>query len=198
VDRRPNPGDGRLRAWFKRNVPQREELARNRWLKPIAGRVLRSELWRFTRRSVPRGVALGLLVGIFLLIPGLQIAAAVFFALPIRANVPISAAMTWLSNPATTPFILIASVYVGGEVLGLDANLSGLRHLMERRAPIGDWVSWMLSDAAPALIVGLAVVSIVVAAIGWVIAVLGWRWWIAHKWRSRGHRIRHLNLDHDG
>ena len=70
-------------------------------------RVFHPALWRFTRRSVPRGVALGLLVGIFLLIPGVQIAGVALLALPVRANIPIGAAMTFLSMPATTPFILL-------------------------------------------------------------------------------------------
>ncbi|PIW54288.1 MAG: DUF2062 domain-containing protein, partial [Sphingomonadales bacterium CG12_big_fil_rev_8_21_14_0_65_65_10] len=39
-------------------MPSREEMAENRWLAPIAHRFLSPELWRFTRRSVPRGVAL--------------------------------------------------------------------------------------------------------------------------------------------
>jgi len=176
-----------------RNAPNREELARNRWLKPFASRILRSELWRFTRRSVPRGVALGLFVGIFLLIPGVQTIAAVFFSLPVRANIPIAAAMTWLTNPATTPFIMVASVFIGGRLLGLDANLSGLRQLTERGASVHDWLVWIFSDAAPALVVGLAVVAIVSAIVGYIVTALAWRWWIAHKWHARGHKITHLS-----
>src|SRR5215212_4672423 len=103
----------RIAAWFARNMPKREELAESRWIKPFGQRVLHSEFWRFTRRSVPRGVGIGLLVGIFLMIPGLQIVGAALLALPCRANVPIAIAMTFLSNPATTPFILYLSLVVG-------------------------------------------------------------------------------------
>jgi hypothetical protein len=63
----------RITNWVARNAPNREELAKSRWLKPFGSRVLHSEFWRFTRRSVPRGVAAGLFVGVFLLIPGVQI-----------------------------------------------------------------------------------------------------------------------------
>ncbi len=45
-------------------MPSRDSLENNRFIQPVAHRVLAPELWRFTRRSVPRGVALGLLVGI--------------------------------------------------------------------------------------------------------------------------------------
>jgi len=60
----------RLMRWLHANTPTRESLENSRLLRPVAHRVLAPELWRFTRRSVPRGVALGLLVGIFLMISG--------------------------------------------------------------------------------------------------------------------------------
>ena len=47
---------------FRNAMPTREGLATNRFVKPVAHRVLAPELWRFTRRSVPRGVALGLVI----------------------------------------------------------------------------------------------------------------------------------------
>ena len=49
----------RFSAFLHRNMPKREELENNRFVAPFARR---QELWRFTRRSVPRGVAIGLLV----------------------------------------------------------------------------------------------------------------------------------------
>src|SRR3546814_20251713 len=82
-------------------MPQREEVARNRWLRPVAHRVLRSELWRFTRRSVPRGVALAGVVGI--LVPVAQTIVAAFLALPFPANLPAAAVTTSLTNPLPTP-----------------------------------------------------------------------------------------------
>ena len=57
----------RITRWARANMPRREELEHSRWIGPFARR---PELWRFTRRSVPRGVAVGLLVGIFALVPG--------------------------------------------------------------------------------------------------------------------------------
>ena len=46
----------------------------------------RHELWRFTRRSVPRGVAIGLLVGILALIPGVQIVGTALMCVPCAAT----------------------------------------------------------------------------------------------------------------
>jgi uncharacterized protein (DUF2062 family) len=178
----------RLGAWWRRNMPTRESIEEIRWLRPVAHRVLAPELWRFTRRSVPRGVALGLLVGIFLLIPGLQIAGAAALALPFRANVPIAAAMTFLSNPATTPFILYASVYLGNLMLGRSADVSGFMALIENHAGAGEWFAWLFSQAAPALLLGLTVISIACAAAGYGLSILVWRGWIGRKWRKRVER----------
>jgi uncharacterized protein len=175
--------------WIQEQAPSRESFERSRFLRPFAKRVFHPSLWRFNRRSVPRGVALGLLVGIFLLIPGVQIAGVALLALPVRANIPIGAAMTFLSMPITTPFILAGSVYVGNTMLGLEADISRFQALWSNGAGFSEWIGWALSDAAPALLFGLFVISVISAAIGYVLAAWFWRWRIAHKWRRRSLQI---------
>lgn len=175
----------RFSRWWAANAPTRESLENSRLLRPVAHRVLAPELWRFTRRSVPRGVALGLFVGIFLMIPGLQIVGAALFALPFRANVPVAAAMTFLSNPATTPFIVGASIYIGNHVLGRDADVSRFMTLVEQHASLREWGSWLFSQAAPALLIGLFLISAVAAAVGYFLSIGMWRMWIGRKWRGR-------------
>lgn len=172
---------------YRENVPTRESLAENRLIQPMAHRVLAPELWRFTRRSVPRGVALGLMVGIFLLIPGVQIAGAAMLALPLRANVPLAVAMTFLSNPATTPFIAGLSLYVGSFLLGRTTDMSRFVALIEHHAGLREWTTWLLSETAPALVVGLLIVSAVTAAIGYFVSDWLWRARVAHKWTVRRH-----------
>ena len=171
----------RFSLWLQRNAPKREDLARNRWTRPFARR---PELWRFTRRSVPRGVGVGLLVGIFLMIPGLQIIGAALMSVPFRANIPVAAAMTFLSNPATTPFILVASIFVGN-ALGYHADVTTFYSLYGRGASAGEWLAWLGSDAAPALISGLLLIASASALIGFVVSMVAWRWWVARKWRRR-------------
>ena len=170
--------------WLAKNAPRREELAENRLMRPFAGHVFRSELWRFTRRSVPRAVGLGLFVGIFLMIPGLQIIGAALVSVPFRANIPVAAAMTFLSNPATTPFILVASIFVGN-AMGFHADTTTFYSLYEHHAGLRQWFAWLASDAAPSLVSGLFVISTLTAAVGYVLSRWGWRWWTGRKWRRR-------------
>lgn len=157
----------------------------NRFLRPVAHRVLAPELWRFTRRSVPRGVAIGLLVGIFVMIPGLQIVGAALLCVPFRGNIPIAAVMTFLSNPATTPLILLASLFVGNDLLGFAADMATFHKLRSEHASLADYASWLMSDAAPAVVAGLGVIAVVSAIVGFVLAIGFWRLWIANKWRRR-------------
>jgi uncharacterized protein (DUF2062 family) len=146
--------------------------------------VLRADLWRFTRRSVPRGVAVGLLVGIFALIPGVQLVGAALMCVPCRGNIPLAAAMTFLSNPATTPFILIGALWVGN-ALGFHADLNTVEHMFRAGASMGDWLRWLMSDGAPALVVGLGVISVVCSAVGYVASALIWRKVIVHRQEKR-------------
>ena len=175
----------RFGDWVRRNSPRREELLESRWLKPFAHRIGHSELWRFTRRSVPRGVALGLFVGIFLLIPGVQIIGVALLALPCRANIPLGAALTFLSNPATTPFIIAFSVYVGNVTFGLHADVSTFDRLLAAGASLSEWAAWFFSDAAPAFLAGLFIVSLVSALVGYVLSSVIWTAWLRQKWRIR-------------
>jgi uncharacterized protein (DUF2062 family) len=172
-----NPHLKRIAKWAHRAMPKREELEHTRFVGPLARR---QELWRFTRRSVPRGVAVGLLVGIFALIPGIQIVGAALMCVPCRGNIPLAALMTFLSNPATTPLILLASIRVGN-ALGYHADLTTFQGLYERSAAWNEWLAWLLSDAAPAMLLGLFVISTIAASVGYLVSSWSWNWWVRHK-----------------
>lgn len=173
--------------FIRRNLPSREEMERNRFLRPIAHLVLRPELWRFTRRSVPRGAAVGMAVGIILLIPFSQFVLAALFCLPFRANIPIAIAMTLFTNPVTTPLFVLASLWVGNRLFGFTSNPGMVMEMMRTQAPLSDWWSWLWSSAAPGLIAGLLVIGTVSALLTYLVTAIGWRIWIARKWLARGH-----------
>ena len=173
-----------VRAFMARHAPSPEEVQNSKLLRPFGHRIRHSELWRFTRRSVPRGVAIGLFVGIFLMVPGLQIVGAAVVCMMLRGNVPIAAAMTFLSNPATTPFFLVAALNLGNQ-LGFHADLTTFKVLATTHASVGRWLAWLFSDAAPAMVVGLAVIGGIFAFAGYWVSLVGWRWWVGHKWNQR-------------
>lgn len=172
------------RRLFHRHAPSREQVQNSRWLKPFGKRIRGSELWRFTRRSVPRGVAIGLFVGIFLMVPGLQVVGAALVCMALRGNVAIAAAMTFLSNPATTPLFLVAALNVGNR-MGFQADLATFQVLATTHASVYRWLAWLFSDAAPAMLSGLAIIGAISAFAGYWVSLVGWRWWVGHKWTRR-------------
>lgn len=177
--------------WFKRNLPAmptRHEMAQNRWLAPIAHRFLSPELWRFTRRSVPRGVALGLFSAF--IVPVGQIFLAAFLALPTRANVPLSALVTFVTNPFTLPFWLIVANKVGAFVLKIDAAAGGAAQaqLSSGRWQEFGWFAFLQTAGVTAF--GFIVLAVVTAAIGYLMASWIWRWRVG---RVRQRLLRHRN-----
>ena len=170
----------RLRAWADRNKPTRESFESNRWLKPVAHRILHSSLWRMTRRSVPRGVALGMFTGI--LIPMGQIPASAVLALPLRANVPAAALTTFFTNPFTTPFLFLLYYKVGLWAL----HLSGTSPAEAKTAVAdGSWLHWAAADVGLPTLSGMAICAVAGAVIGYFVTALAWRLWVLRKWRKR-------------
>jgi uncharacterized protein (DUF2062 family) len=176
-----------LSNWARTHFPTREKLEKNRWIRPFAHRVLKPDLWRFNRRSVPRGIALGLFTGIA--IPFAHSPVAALCAVVVRANVPVAIATTWTSNPLTWALIFPAAIGISN-VLGFHVDMTAFRHLLHSDASLGQWAHWLLSKAAPALMLGLLVEATVVAAVGYAAAAFGWRFWVGQK-RVRTRKARH-------
>jgi len=173
----------RISSWAQRNMPTRESMEDNRFIRPFAGRVLKSELWRFTRRSVPRGVALGLLVGI--IVPFAQILFAALLSTTVRANVPVAALTTFVTNPFTTPAIWVGAYWVGETLLRVDAAtmVAPVNRAMEQ-TDLEQALTW-LTGAGIVTAFGLVVIAVVSASLSYVLSVWVWRWWTARKWQRR-------------
>lgn len=181
----------KLRAHF----PTREEMASNRYLAPIAHRFLNPELWRFTRRSVPRGVALGIFAGF--IIPVGQIFLAAFLALPARANVPLSALVTFVTNPFTFPFWAIVANKVGNFILKIDIAATGGVAQSEMESGRWSWFFELFEGAGVTVLVtvfGFVVLAVVGAAIGYLFASFVWRIMVARK-RARQLKRMEARLD---
>ena len=172
----------RFLTWARARTPTRESLARNRWIAPLAAR---PELWLFTRRTVPRAVAIGLFIGIFLMVPGLQVIGAVLLCVPFRGNIPIAAATTFVSLPPTVVFVFLPAGAAIGNSFGYHADIAAITGLFERGASWSEWLAWISSDAAPALGLGLTILGLSAALVGYVITAGIWRWRVLARRRNR-------------
>ena len=175
-----------LADWLRRNMPTREQMERNRYIRPFAHRVLLPELWRFTRRSVPRGVALGMLVGI--IVPFAQILFAALLSVTVRANVPLAAVTTFITNPLTTPMIWVAAYWVGEWLLRVDAaTVVAPVNTAIQQTDFEHFMHW-LTGATMVTAFGLVVIAIVAAAVSYALSGVVWRIVVARKWARRRHR----------
>ena len=176
----------RMTGWFKSHLPTRESIAANRWTRPFAGHLLRPDLWRLNRRSVPRAVAIGLLLGP--IVPVAHTVVAAILAVPSRANIVIAVATTWLiSNPATWGLIYGYSMTLGNSLLN-SGNTHGIEALK---------IAWKLgwsatfhciATEAKALALGVLIMSIVLSVIGYLASSFLWRLHIGHQWQQRSKR----------
>ncbi|MEE4155398.1 MAG: DUF2062 domain-containing protein [Erythrobacter sp.] len=162
-------------------MPSREEMAANRYLAPIAHRFLSPELWRFTRRSVPRGVALGLFAAF--IIPIGQIFLAAFLALPMRANVPVAALVTFVTNPLTFPAWFYVANRVGEFTLGLNQAFGGIAS--EEIASEGLSVAGGFFEMAGETALGFLVLAMLSSSLGYFLAKGIWRVIVSRKRASR-------------
>ncbi|MET1755012.1 DUF2062 domain-containing protein [Novosphingobium sp. RD2P27] len=151
----------------------REIVFQNRWVRPFAHLLSHPSLWHLNRRSLPRGVALGLFVGF--LIPIGQFVIAALLAVPIRANVPIAASATLVTNPLTFAPIYFAAFKVG-EMLPVTSFGSA--------AADADWFSLFL-HASGATAAGLLIFAVVSATLGYTFTALFWRLRLVKRWSRR-------------
>ncbi|MEY4756095.1 MAG: hypothetical protein RJA34_993 [Pseudomonadota bacterium] len=155
-------------------LTQRQEWASHPWLQPVAHRLLDPMLWRLQHESVARGVA----VGIFwaFVIPFAQMVVAVMHCTWWRANIPVAAAMTMMTNPFTIAFWLWLAHQLGSVVLGettTDATLAS-----------DGAISWLAQFGWPTLL-GMGLFAVGGAALGYLGVKLVWRLRI---WRKRSAR----------
>ncbi|WP_174296726.1 DUF2062 domain-containing protein [Sphingomonas bacterium] len=172
---------GRVAGWARHHIPTREGIERNRWLKPVSHRILVPSLWRFNRRSVPRGVTLGLFCGV--IFPFAHMPSAAILAVPARANIPIAVGIT-IPSTFLIPGYWWAAHRIGRWILRLDRVVPG-QPIATNVDQHAGWLHWLVSQEGPSMIVGLLALALSLSATGHVVASFGWRWRTARKWRNR-------------
>ena len=168
--------------WLTRHIPTRETIHRYRALRPFAPHLSQPALWRLTRRSVPRGVALGLFVGV--IIPFMHTLIAAILAIPFRANVAVAAAFTLLVNPLTIPPMYYAAYRIGSWELHNDATLLNPATAERFSSELSRLLFWIHQASAP-IAVGILTIAVAAAVFGYLSSSLVWRWWSHSRWRQR-------------
>lgn len=179
------------RKYFRKFLPSHDSIRKNRYVAWFGPRLQHHNLWHLHRRSVAGGVAVGLFAG---LIPGsnpVQFAAAAMLAILLRVNLPISVIVTLYSNPFTiVPLYFLAFklgqlalLQSGGEPPAVALSLHG--------KGFSEWLpaalEWLASVGKP-LLIGLPLLALLLAAVGYVAVDWAWRLHVRWEWRRRAKR----------
>ena len=175
------------RKHFRRFLPSHESVRENRYVAWFGPRLQHHNLWHLHRRSVAGGVAVGLFAG---LIPGsnpVQFTAGALLAIAFRVNLPISVLVTLYSNPLTiVPLYVMA--YLLGQLVLFDRGSDVPAPLDLAGRTFSEWLpaalDWLASIGKP-LLVGLPLLAVLLAVLGYFAVDRGWRLYVRCSWQRR-------------
>ena len=165
----------KIRAHYLSSVSMmdRDAILRSRWIRPFSHLFRHPSLWHLNRRSVPRALAVGLFAAFIL--PVGQFLLAALLAVSLRANVPLAAAATLVSNPLT-----FGPIYFGAYRLGSFL----LRHSeSENVDELAQHLGTRVINASAPTAIGLLLFAVVAAAAGFIFGTLWWRFRLRRRWQ---------------
>ena len=178
------------KKYFKKFLPSHVSIQQNRWLRPFGAWLKHPNLWHLHRRSVSGGVAIGMFCG---LIPGpFQMLGAALMSVLFRVNLPVAMFTTFYTNPFTIVPLYYVAYQLGALVTGTGHAISDKRFVV----PDMDWsnwytviLDWIVSLGKP-FAVGLPLLAVLLALLGYVVVRVGWRLWVMWQWRTHGMIVR--------
>lgn len=168
------------KRYFKKYIPQPDKLKKNKILALLGSKIYEQDLWHLNRKSVAKAFLNGLFWAA-LPMP-LQMLAAALFAIPLRANIPLSIALVWISNPITMPFLFYFNYLIGTLVVGSN-------HASEFQLSI-EWIWSKLEHIWLPLYIGSLITGIVSGALGYLAILILWRHKVNKRWNARKLRTK--------
>jgi len=176
------------KKFIKSRIPTPERISTLPGIHRLGPRITEPNLWHINRKSISGAVFWGILAA-WIPFPAQMLTASIC-AIIFRVNLPLSIAITWLTNPFTAIPIFYSSYCLGSFIFGLP-----ILNLMEIKQVVVHFSSGLFGDATPlttthgfsmkALLVGLVVEALIVATTAYSIVQLLWRCHVMHEWKKR-------------
>lgn len=175
------------RKFFRRHLPSHDSVRRHRFLGRFRAFLHHHNLWHLNRHSVAGGFAVGLFAG---LVPGpFQMLCAAILAIAFKVNLPVALVTTLYTNPLTIGPLYLIAYEIGRLFVGSSGAVTDAPALDWQR--FGEWLEafahWTLSLGKP-LAVGLVVLAVSLAVLGYLFAQAAWRAYVILSWRKRRRR----------
>ncbi|MEL0613270.1 DUF2062 domain-containing protein [Marinomonas arenicola] len=140
--------------------------------------IYEADLWHLNRRSVAKAFLNGLFWA-FIPMP-FQMVVSALLAIPLRANIPLSIALVWITNPLTMPFVFYFNYKVGSLIMGGDDGKAF--HLSV------EWIWAKLEHIWLPLYLGSVVSGLFFGILAYVTILLVWRIHVIKRWKERKKR----------
>lgn len=170
------------RKLFQRFAPSQQQLRELPGLNLLGDWIYEPNLWHINRSSTAMAFAIGLFCAM-VPAPG-QIFVAAYAAVRLRANLPLSITLIFVTNPLTMPVIYYAAYELGAFLL--DTPIKAIEFEIT-----WGWLTRRLGDIWQPFLLGCFVMGSSAAAIGYVTINILWRWRVALAWRQRAFARRH-------
>ena len=157
-------------------MPDPEKLKQQKSLQFLGDRLHEPNLWHLNRRSVSLAFAIGLFVA-WVPAPG-QMVFAAMAAFYFGANLPVSVALVWLTNPFTMPPMFYFAYVFGLWLLGEDSPTVDFEFT-------ADNIMSSLGVIGGPFLFGCLILAIMSSAIGYFGIQLYWKNYVKKKWKLR-------------
>ena len=169
----------KIKKRFKKYLPDLKKLQEYKALRIFGDLLHDPNLWHFNRYSVATAFSVGLF---FAWIPvPFQMALAAGGAMLFHANLPLSVALVWITNPLTMPPLFYFAYRVGAMILDITPKKFHFELSW-------DWLLGQLHGWKP-LLIGCVLLAIVSAILANIIIRGIWRYLIIRHWNARKLRI---------
>lgn len=182
-----------LRKYCRRVLPSHHAIRNHRHISRFGPWLQHPNLWHLNRRSVAGGVAAGLFAG---LVPGsnpVQFTVGALLAIAFRVNLPIAVAATLYSNPFTVLPLYYVAFRLGQLALlqsgGTLPDVTGVFADKDMSAWLPALLDWIAHVGKP-LAVGLPLLALLLAVLGYFAVDWTWRASTALAWRRRKRKRR--------
>jgi len=164
------------KKFLKRLMPDPHSIKNNKYLQIFGDLLHNANLWHLNRRSIAKAFAVGLFFA-FVPVP-FQMVLAAGIAILVNANLPISIALVWITNPLTMPAIFYLCYLVGTWVINAPEKNFEFN-------PSWQWVSDSITTIGPAFLLGCLICATFFSIIGYVGINIIWRSSVAKEWNKR-------------
>jgi len=171
---------------LKKYLPTRDDLRKQKALHFFGDVIFENNLWHFNRHSVSVAYFVGFFC-CFLPIP-FQMIPGILLCLWLKANVPISMGLIWISNPITMTPMFYATYKLGTWILDEPNQVSTIELSLS-------WLSQQLQFVWQPLLLGSITTGITFGVLSYCVVRLYWRWKVSKNWTERRHRNIELRLN---